>query len=314
MLPGLRLRGQAAMNKAFTRENDAEEDDGDVDVEDASLPEGTKNYVTPGGFQRLKAELDALVDKERPAMVATVAWAASNGDRSENGDYIYGKKRLREIDRRIRFLVRRLDRAEVVDPLARRDADDTDRVFFGATVIVRDRVGAERTVSIVGVDERHQLELELQVDGGQRGQHAIGEIAGRRVEDLPEAADLAHHEASGQIVAFPAAEGRAGGEDSAGDHRPSGRRDPAPRPTVAAGLLATDGRLQHLPDDEREHADGHHPSPGLRPRDRHPPSANPPHGQRRKIAHAGRTGRKADPAGFSGPDRVRRSGQMISQP
>ena len=141
------------MNKAFTRENDAEADDGDVDVEDASLPQGTKNYVTPGGFQRLKAELDSLVDKERPAMVATVAWAASNGDRSENGDYIYGKKRLREIDRRIRFLVRRLDRAEVVDPRARRDADDADRVFFGATVIVRDRAGVERTVSIVGVDE-----------------------------------------------------------------------------------------------------------------------------------------------------------------
>ncbi len=141
------------MNKAFTRENDAEADDGDADVDDVSLPAGTKNYVTPGGFQRLKAELDALVDHERPAMVSTVAWAASNGDRSENGDYIYGKKRLREIDRRIRFLVRRLDRAEVVDPLARRDADDADRVFFGATVIVRDRGGLDRTVSIVGVDE-----------------------------------------------------------------------------------------------------------------------------------------------------------------
>jgi len=143
----------AAMNKAFTRENDAEADDDDVDVDDASLPAGTKNYVTPGGFQHLKAELDALVDHERPAMVSTVAWAASNGDRSENGDYIYGKKRLREIDRRIRFLVRRLDRAEVVDPLARRDADDEDRVFFGATVVVRDRSGLERTLSIVGVDE-----------------------------------------------------------------------------------------------------------------------------------------------------------------
>jgi transcription elongation factor GreB len=141
------------MNKAFTRENDAEADDGDPDADDASLPAGTKNYVTPGGFQRLKAELDALVDHERPAMVATVAWAASNGDRSENGDYIYGKKRLREIDRRIRFLVRRLDRAEVVDPLARRDADDADRVFFGATVVVRDLAGLERTLSIVGVDE-----------------------------------------------------------------------------------------------------------------------------------------------------------------
>jgi transcription elongation factor GreB len=117
------------------------------------LPLGAHNYVTPAGFTRLKAELDALVDVERPALVATVAWAAGNGDRSENGDYIYGKKRLREIDRRIRFLVDRLDRAEVVDPMVRRDDDDADRVFFGATVTVRDRAGKQRTVSIVGIDE-----------------------------------------------------------------------------------------------------------------------------------------------------------------
>jgi transcription elongation factor GreB len=140
------------MNKAFTREDDESADD-DGEVEDASLPPGTKNYMTPGGFQRLKAELDLLVDKERPALVATVAWAAGNGDRSENGDYIYGKKRLREIDRRIRFLVRRLDKAEVVDPMVARDDDDADRVFFGATVDVRDGHGKTRTVSIVGVDE-----------------------------------------------------------------------------------------------------------------------------------------------------------------
>jgi transcription elongation factor GreB len=140
------------MNKAFTRESD-EDDLDEVSVEASALPPGTHNYVTPAGFRRLKAELDALVDVERPALVATVAWAAGNGDRSENGDYIYGKKRLREIDRRIRFLVDRLDRAEVVDPMVRRDDDDADRVFFGATVTVRDSAGKQRTVSIVGIDE-----------------------------------------------------------------------------------------------------------------------------------------------------------------
>ena len=139
------------MSKAFTREDS---DDIDDDVEEASpLPAGARNYMTPGGFARLKAELSGLVDKERPEVVATVAWAASNGDRSENGDYIYGKKRLREIDRRIRFLIRRLDIAEIVDPMARRDADDIDQIFFGATVTVRDSHGEKRTVSIVGVDE-----------------------------------------------------------------------------------------------------------------------------------------------------------------
>ena len=139
------------MSKAFTREGD---DDIEDDVEEASpLPAGARNYMTPGGFARLKAELNGLVDKQRPEVVATVAWAASNGDRSENGDYIYGKKRLREIDRRIRFLIRRLDIAEIVDPMARRDADDIDQIFFGATVTVRDSHGETRTVSIVGVDE-----------------------------------------------------------------------------------------------------------------------------------------------------------------
>jgi len=139
------------MNKAFTREDDSELDE---EHESASpLPAGARNYITPGGYARLKAELASLVDRERPEVVATVAWAASNGDRSENGDYIYGKKRLREIDRRIRFLVRRLDSAEVVDPLARRDEESADQVFFGATVIVANRSGERRTVSIVGVDE-----------------------------------------------------------------------------------------------------------------------------------------------------------------
>ena len=139
------------MSKAFTREADGPDDDEQELA--APLPAGTRNYMTPGGFARLSAELERLVKKERPELVATVAWAASNGDRSENGDYIYGKKRLREIDRRVRFLIRRLDVAEVVDPLVRRDDGSADQVFFGATVTVADEHGAQRTVSIVGVDE-----------------------------------------------------------------------------------------------------------------------------------------------------------------
>jgi len=139
------------MNKAFTRERDGDLDD---EVESApAMPAGTRNYMTPGGFARLKAELARLVEKERPETVAAVAWAASNGDRSENADYIYGKKRLREIDRRVRFLVSRLDKAEVVDPLARREAGDGDQVFFGATVTVADSRGRQSTVAIVGIDE-----------------------------------------------------------------------------------------------------------------------------------------------------------------
>jgi transcription elongation factor GreB len=140
------------MSKAFTREPEPAADDDELEAA-SPLPVGARNYMTPGGFTRLKSELENLVQKERPALVATVAWAASNGDRSENGDYIYGKKRLREIDRRIRFLIRRLDAAEVVDPLARRDDDAADQVFFGATVTVADARGEERTISIVGVDE-----------------------------------------------------------------------------------------------------------------------------------------------------------------
>ena len=140
------------MSKAFTRENDAPQDDED-DVEAAPLPSGTRNYMTPGGFARLKSELDHLVGRERPELVATVAWAASNGDRSENGDYLYGKKRLREIDRRIRFLIKRLDQAEVVDPAAPREPDAAERVFFGATVSIRNQRGDERRLSIVGIDE-----------------------------------------------------------------------------------------------------------------------------------------------------------------
>ena len=139
------------MSKAFTRETETDDEN---DVESVSpLPSGARNYMTPGGFARLSGELEQLVQKERPELVATVAWAASNGDRSENGDYIYGKKRLREIDRRIRFLIKRLDAAEVVDPAAPRDEDLAGQVFFGATVSVRNSRGEERTIAIVGVDE-----------------------------------------------------------------------------------------------------------------------------------------------------------------
>ena len=140
------------MSKAFTNE-ETEVDDDPVPEAGSPLPAGSRNYMTPGGFSRLRGELDDLLARERPELVATVAWAAGNGDRSENGDYIYGKKRLREIDRRIRFLVHRLDLAEVVDPAAARDDDSADQVIFGATVRVRDAAGAARTISIVGVDE-----------------------------------------------------------------------------------------------------------------------------------------------------------------
>ncbi len=134
------------MSKAFTREGDAPEEE--IEVE-PRVAQGPKNYITPAGHARLRSELKALVEIERPEVVKTVAWAASNGDRSENADYLYGKKRLREIERRIRFLIKRLEIAEVVDP---RD-QDRDRVFFGATVAYRDAGGAEHTVSVVGTDE-----------------------------------------------------------------------------------------------------------------------------------------------------------------
>jgi transcription elongation factor GreB len=136
------------MSKAFTKETDADTDD---ELEDAApLPAGAKNYMTPEGFQRLRAELRDLSRVERPKVVEVVSWAASNGDRSENGDYLYGKKRLREIDRRIRFLTKRLEIAEVVDPALR---TNTDQVFFGATVTYLNERDQEKTVTIVGVDE-----------------------------------------------------------------------------------------------------------------------------------------------------------------
>ncbi|QEL65441.1 transcription elongation factor [Oryzomicrobium terrae] len=140
------------MNKAFVRENDGDEgDDGDEDLAPAlRLPQGTRNYISPAGFARLKTELDELIKRERPRVVEVVSWAASNGDRSENGDYLYGKKRLREIDRRIRFLTKRLDIAQVVDP---RQQENVEQVFFGATVAVCDEAGNEAVYTIVGVDE-----------------------------------------------------------------------------------------------------------------------------------------------------------------
>lgn len=136
------------MNKAFVRESDGDDDE---ELQPAlRIPPGTRNYITPAGHARLKSELEHLVKRERPHVVEIVAWAASNGDRSENGDYIYGKRRLREIDRRIRFLTKRLDIAEIVDPLRQ---GDNDQVFFGATVTVADAQGAENTYTIVGIDE-----------------------------------------------------------------------------------------------------------------------------------------------------------------
>jgi len=137
------------MSKAFTRESDSELDD-DFPDEPDPLPAGQKNYITPAGLARLRAELDALWTVERPKVVEVVSWAAGNGDRSENGDYIYGKKRLREIDRRVRHLRKRIEIAEVVDP---QQQTNRDRVFFGAAVTYADGAGRERTVRIVGVDE-----------------------------------------------------------------------------------------------------------------------------------------------------------------
>lgn len=136
------------MNKAFVRERDGDEEE--EFQTPPPLPSGTRNYITPAGHTRLKTELEHLVKRERPKVVEVVSWAASNGDRSENGDYIYGKRRLREIDRRIRFLSQRLDIAEIIDPLRQ---GDNDHVFFGARVTVIGGDGVENTYTIVGVDE-----------------------------------------------------------------------------------------------------------------------------------------------------------------
>jgi transcription elongation factor GreB len=148
------------VNKAFTRE--AEGGDADADDDDLPglppMPAGTRNYITPAGYKRLRGELMTLLDVERPKMVETVSWAAKNGDRSENGDYLYGKKRLREIDRRIRFLTKRLDIAEVADPSLHHGSD---QVFFGATVTYANGRGDERTITIKGIDEADNLQGEV---------------------------------------------------------------------------------------------------------------------------------------------------------
>ncbi|SEJ62339.1 transcription elongation factor GreB [Paraburkholderia diazotrophica] len=137
------------MNKAFVKESTDENDD-DLEASQPDVPAGAKNYITPAGYRRLRDELLHLIDDERPEVVKLVSWAASNGDRSENGDYIYGKRRLREIDRRIRFLTKRIDLAEVVQSSRQ---ENTDQVFFGATVEYATEDGETHTVKIVGVDE-----------------------------------------------------------------------------------------------------------------------------------------------------------------
>ncbi|GAB4558031.1 MAG: transcription elongation factor GreB [Rhizobacter sp.] len=144
------------MSKAFTKESSGDDDDDDLAL--PALPTGGKNYLTPEGYTRLREELMTLLDVERPKIVEVVSWAAKNGDRSENGDYLYGKKRLREIDRRIRFLTKRLDIAEVADPSIHHGSD---QVFFGATVTYENSRGEERTITIKGIDEVDNLHGEV---------------------------------------------------------------------------------------------------------------------------------------------------------
>jgi transcription elongation factor GreB len=186
------------MNKAFTKQSD--QDDDDQDPVAPPIPAGLKNYITPTGFKRLKDEALNLLDKERPELVKVIQWAASNGDRSENADYIYGKRRLREIDRRIRFLTKRLDTAVVVDPAGR---EDTDQIFFGATVTLVKEGGEEKTYSIVGIDEadasrgriswisplskalikaREGDTVNLRTPGGEESLHIVG-VEYKAIED-----------------------------------------------------------------------------------------------------------------------------------
>ena len=143
------------MSKAFTKEPDDDSDEHDDAAEQAAHAQvaGVKNYITPSGLQRLKDEHRFLLTRERPAVTQVVAWAASNGDRSENADYQYGKRRLRQIDRRIRFLTKRIDAAEIVDPEAPRSGRAATQVFFGATVRYANASGTVRVVSVVGLDE-----------------------------------------------------------------------------------------------------------------------------------------------------------------
>jgi transcription elongation factor GreB len=146
------------MSKAFTKESDAADDDDGDGPSLPALPAGARNYMTPAGHARLRAEFMQLIDVERPKMVEIVSWAAKNGDRSENGDYLYGKKRLREIDRRLRFLTKRLDIAEVVDPSVHHGSE---QIYFGATVTYANSRGEEKTITIKGIDESDSLAGEV---------------------------------------------------------------------------------------------------------------------------------------------------------
>lgn len=146
------------MSKAFTKESDDGDDGDDEEPSLPALPPGGKNYITPSGYARLRAELFELIDTERPKIVEVVHWAASNGDRSENGDYLYGKKRLREIDRRIRFLTKRLEIAVVSDPGLHHGSD---QIFFGATATYLDSAGSERSITILGIDEADSTKDEV---------------------------------------------------------------------------------------------------------------------------------------------------------
>jgi len=143
------------MSKAFTKESESEDDD---DFGLPALPTGGKNYITPSGYARIRTELLDLIDNERPKVVDVVHWAASNGDRSENGDYIYGKRRLREIDRRIRFLTKRLEIAEITDPSVH---FGSEHIYFGATVTYEQESGLQRTVTILGIDEADNLKQQV---------------------------------------------------------------------------------------------------------------------------------------------------------
>lgn len=146
------------MSKAFVKESDQDDDDLGADDANVSIPAGQKNYITPQGFAALQKELKTLLEEERPKVVEIVHWAASNGDRSENGDYIYGKRRLREIDRRVRFLIKRLEIAQIVDASVHYGGE---QVFFGATVTFAREDGQEQTVRIVGIDEAEPLKGEV---------------------------------------------------------------------------------------------------------------------------------------------------------
>lgn len=154
ILPSVKCYSVDVMSKAFTKETDSD----DEELALPALPVGGKNYITPAGYERMRGELFTLIDDERPKVVDIVHWAASNGDRSENGDYIYGKKRLREIDRRIRFLTQRLEIAEITDPSAHHGKE---QVFFGATVTYADDAGVERTVTVLGIDEADTLQGQI---------------------------------------------------------------------------------------------------------------------------------------------------------